>query len=73
MKAQLKSRQKNGKTILNLANNISERNYPEVSKETIPRRLFNFEALGRLKEGGAYFKVRGIICMKFQNFEIFSF
>ena len=27
----------------------------------------------RLKEGGAYFKVKGIITMKFQNFVIFSF
>ena len=27
----------------------------------------------RLNEGGLYFKVRGIILMKYQNFVIFSF
>ena len=27
----------------------------------------------RLKEGGAYFKLRGIIHIRFQNFAIFSF
>ena len=39
------------------------------------RRLFDFEAfkVRRLKEGGAYFKVRQIVHMKFQIFVIFSF
>ena len=43
-------------------------------------KLINFKALGcgaywrvALKKSGAYFKVRGIILMKFQNFELFSF
>ena len=51
-----------------------------ISSNKRPRHLFNSKDLGcgayssvALKEGGAYFKVRGIILMKFQNFIIFSF
>ena len=38
-------------------------------------KLYSAALIGgrRLKEGGAYFKVRGVIHMKFQNIVIFSF
>ena len=51
-----------------------------ISSSKHPQSLFNFEALGvvlirahHLKEGGIYFKVRGIFPVKFQNIGIFSF